>query len=124
MSILTLIDEFSDELYNCIENELKKEDVDIIKKSHGRSKDSPECCKNGSFIYFILNEENEIIYIGETAVSVKSRLFGDGSASHSKKKWFNQAKTIKYYKNDFMDDNSRKVLERVLIRRYKPIYND
>ena len=41
-----------------------------------------------------------------------------------KKYWFNEVTKLKYYSNTEMDELSRKTIERALIQKYKPKYND
>ena len=118
------VNEFIKETSNFIEKSLIKEDINLIRKSDGRKKGSCECCKHGSYIYFLFDDLDKIIYIGESGQSVKHRLFTDGTGSHCGKYWFSDVKYLKYYKDDDMGSNVRKLLERVLIAKYNPIYND
>lgn len=106
-----------------IKNFLKEESLDIIKSSNGKNKKSPECCKKGSFVYFLYDSKDKIIYIGESGKSVKRRLYLDGSGAHCTKGWFKDVVKIKYYMNIQMDVYTRKVLERALISEHKPKHN-
>ena len=122
--VLKLTTQFVNDIDEIIKKNLKKEELDEIKKSDGREKNSPECCKKSSSIYFLYNDKEEIIYIGETGASVKHRLFTDGSGSHDKKGWISKVRKLRYYKNDEMDPNSRKTIERALIQKHNPKYNN
>jgi len=121
--LLNFTNQFANKVDELIKNELKTEKLSLIKKSHGNMMGSPECCKENSYIYFLYNDNEEIIYIGETGKSIKRRLFNDGSGAHCSKGWFVNVKKIKYYKNNEMKSNTRKIIERALIKKYKPEYN-
>lgn len=78
-------------------------------------------------IKILYNKNNEKIYIGETGKSVKSRLFCDGSGSHCNKRWFSEVEYVKYYKDENMKYDYRKMIERTLILYYRDkyrLYND
>jgi len=122
--ILELTDKFANDVSTSIETMLIEEKLDVIKTSNGRKRNSPDCCRKSSSIYFLYDDKDEIIYIGETGTSVKHRLYTDGSGSHCRKNWFTKVNKLKYYKNSRMDVNSRKTIERALIQKYKPKYND
>lgn len=122
--VLELTNKFINNVATKIEVLLVEEDLNVIKNSNGAKKNAPECCKKGSAIYFLYNDQNEIIYIGETGTSVKHRLYTDGSGAHCRKDWFTEVKRLRYYKDSKMGDESRKTIERALIQKYKPTYND
>ncbi|MGE4403533.1 MAG: GIY-YIG nuclease family protein [Desulfobulbus sp.] len=92
---------------------LKKVDIQTVEKSDGRSKDSHETCKNGSFIYLLYDINDNLLYVGETGKSIKTRLTGDGSGSHYKKDWYKDVAYIKYYGGNSADlsDKERKIIE-------------
>lgn len=121
--LLNLTNQFVNKIDELIKNELKTEKSSLIKKSHGNMVGSPECCKENSYIYFLYNDNKEIIYIGETGKSIKRRLFTDGSGAHCNKNWFINVKVVKYYKNSEMKSNARKIIERALIKKYNPKNN-
>jgi len=100
----------------------KKEDVF---NADGRKSNSHEGAKKGSFIYFLLDNNKEILYIGETGDSLKDRLKGHGNGAHDKKSWFNQVKYIKYFKvnESEMDWKFRLVIESILVMKFQPKYN-
>lgn len=126
--MVDLIAEFSQSIEEYVKKNLSGNiGVDAIKNSDGRDTGSLECCKSGSFIYYLYNKNNEIIYIGETGKSVKSRLFCDGSGSHCNKRWFSEVEYVKYYKDENMKYDYRKMIERTLILYYRDkykLYND
>lgn len=119
---LTIV-KFTNNICNEIEKNLLKIDINEMKISDGRQTGAPICCKSGSFIYYAYDKSDNIIYIGESGESVKTRFFGDGDGSHCKKEWFNEVSYVKYYKNNSMDHDTRKLIERVLILKYRKIYN-
>lgn len=123
--IYSTLDEYTEIISKYIDDGLSDSiDIKLIKETHGRKKNAPLCCKNGTFIYYLYDKLGNIIYIGETDASVKSRLFGDGSGSHKHKVWFNQVHSVKYYEDYRMDCNRRKSIERALIQKHNPKYND
>lgn len=120
-----LVNNFSDGIAELITRSLKEESLEKILSTDRRKRDTIECCKNGSVIYFLYNKNNEIIYIGESKNTIKNRLYTDGSGSHCKKEWFKEVKYLKYYKNnDINDSDIRKLIERALIKKFNPKYND
>lgn len=119
-----ILTDFEKKISDKINKKLYSENLENIKASDGRSKDCPICCKKGSFIYFLYSDNDNILYIGETGTSVKSRLFGDGSGAHCIKSWFIEVKKVKYYKDENMNLKARKLIERALIKHYDPPYND
>ncbi|WP_394897806.1 GIY-YIG nuclease family protein [Clostridium butyricum] len=122
--IMNIIDMFVENIANSIDKFLIIDELNSIRNSDGRKNDAPKCCKKGSFIYFLYDSSDEVIYIGETGQTVKNRLYIDGSGAHCNKVWFKEVVKLKYYSDTGMDFNSRKVLERALISKYKPKYND
>lgn len=111
-------------IFNQIENNLKRiDDISKINSSDGRSNKSPEYSNKSSYIYFLYSQDDKLIYIGETGQKLKNRLFSDGSGAHKNKKWFKDIAYLKYYKNDNMDDYTRKAIERLLILKFDPKYN-
>lgn len=118
--ILEIVEKISEE----VESKLIEESLEKIKNTNGNRKDAPRCNKTGSYIYFLYNDLNEIIYIGESGVSVKNRIYGDGTGAHCKKEWFYQVDKLKYYIDKSNYCNYRKLLERALILKHNPKYND
>lgn len=103
-----------------------KVNINVIEQTDGRIKPAPEYCQSGSFIYYIYDKFNNIIYIGETGTSIKNRLFNHGLGAHKSKDWFKYASYIRYFKDNNMTFDERKLIERVLILKYrqtKKLYN-
>lgn len=119
-----IIEVFECKIVEKIKAQLCTETVENIQKAHGNSKNSPACCKKGSFIYFLYDDNGKLLYIGETGVSVKNRMFLDGTGAHNKKSWFKNVKEVRYYQDNNMDFDTRKLIERVLIKHYDTLYND
>ncbi len=102
-------------------------EVSIIKAIHSNKKNAPEWTKKGSYIYFLYNKSHELIYIGETGVRIKARLFTNGDGAHCKKGWFSNVQYVRYYKDDNMDRDTRKMIERALILEHRincKLYNN
>lgn len=86
-----------------------------LETADGRKRNAPDYTKNGSFLY-IAYENNHVLYIGETSVSVKSRFFGDGSGAHKTKEWYKRVTHINYIKatHEELPKKFRKLLEQAL----------
>lgn len=118
-----IIKGFTDDISVYIENNLSiKANISVIEQTDGRIKPTPEYCQSGSFIYYIYDKLNNIIYIGETGTSIKNRLFNDGSGAHKLKYWFKYADYVRYFKDNNMTADERKLIERALILKYRQIY--
>jgi len=117
------IDKLIEESSDIVEKSLIKENINLIRNSDGKINNLCECCEPGSYIYFLFDDLDNIIYIGESGESIRHSLFTDGNELHYKKNWFCTVKYLKYFKDDKMGANVRKVLERVLITKHSPIYN-
>ncbi|OCL26602.1 hypothetical protein U472_11500 [Orenia metallireducens] len=98
---------------NKIKSKLKSISIDKVISSDGRSKESPEVCKSGSFVYLLYDKNDKLLYVGETGTSIRKRLKGHGGGSHKGKPWYKRIKTIKYYKGDakVFDEKKRKFVE-------------
>lgn len=107
-------------------DKLKTAQQNTIVNCNGRKKDSHEACKRGSFVYLLFDKNDELLYVGETGTSIKSRLIGDGSGSHRKKPWFDDVEIVKYYCVPADCENSnemqRKLIEQALSICLKPKY--
>ncbi len=123
-----MIKDFSQNIYRTISNDLILEDISKIKVTNGNKKDAPRACKKGSSVYILYNFKNEVIYIGETGESIKSRCYGDGSGAHCHKKWFENVKKVRHYTKDSdkeFTEKERKVTEQALSVHLSPkIYGD
>ena len=96
--------------------------IDTILNSDGRKPNSPEACKKGSFVYLFFDKDDQLLYVGETGTSVKSRVNGDGSGSHFIKDWFHEVSTVKYYCTSNDDEKERKLVEQALSISLHPKY--
>ena len=82
-------------------------------------------------LYFLFNEEYEILYIGMVGnasnTSLYDRMVGHGSGSHKQKdkRWYSFVKWCKFYRFNGLNDNELKQLERLAIFGMgQPPYND
>ena len=82
--------------------------------------------KNGVYLFF--DASGNALYIGmvsnsETA-SLYARIHANGNAKHSIKKWYNEIAKVFFYQMSACEKGSIMILERILIRELKPLYND
>jgi len=119
----TEINTISKKIYDKIDKCLIKEDISDIENINGNKKNAPRACKGGYSVYILYSQKDDVLYVGETAVSVKSRCFGDGSGAHKHKSWFKQVSYVKHYtKNTEQELNKkeRKLIEQALSINLKP----
>lgn len=104
-----LLDHFKDSCLNATKQEI--EDAD------GRKDRSNRISMKGSVVYVAYENEN-ILYVGESSVSVKRRFITDGSGSHKEAcaNWYARMTHVKYihYSIDELPDTYRKLLEQSL----------
>lgn len=105
------------------EPNLIKVNINIIKTGDGRKKNAHETCKNGFFLYLFYDNNDKLLYVGETGDSIKKRIKGHGSGAHNKKIWYNNISYVKYLKDDKLNLYERKLLESAFIIEMNPIYN-
>lgn len=98
-------------------------DIADTHKDIAKNRYTHETRQLGSYIYLLLNEYDEVIYVGETGESIIHRLYGDGSGSHCNKEWFNEVKKVRYYRNEAMDWMLRLAIESLLVLKFLPKYN-
>ena len=113
------------EIYNLIKDNLLKEDISEIKTTHGRKQTAPRACKSGASIYTLYSRNNEVLYVGETGKSIKTRCFGDGSGSHSKKEWFHLVSYVLHYtenSSETFGEKERKLIEQAVSITLKPVH--
>lgn len=113
------------EIYDLIKDNLLHESITEIKTTHGRRKDAPRACKSGSSIYILYSSNNEVLYVGETGKSIKSRCFGDGSGCHSKKAWFSLVSYVMHYTVNSCETfgkKERKLIEQAVSIALQPAY--
>ncbi|RXJ76816.1 hypothetical protein CRV03_08220 [Arcobacter sp. F155] len=121
---MKIIEEFNKTIYHKIEKSLIKNDIKDILNKDGRKNNSPAGCKNKPTIYILYSKKDEVLYIGESGKSLKTRCSGDGSGSHNKKDWWEEVEYVKYLiNNEFCkDEKVRKFLEQSLSITLKPKY--
>lgn len=105
------------------EESLAKRVIEEVESSFKRVSIKDVKGGEGSFIYCLYNENDELLYVGETGVSIKSRLTGDGSGAHNRKEWYSQISYVKYIKNDKLSGYGRKMIENALCIEHSPKYN-
>jgi len=94
-----------------------------LEKADGRKKNAPLYATNGSFLY-VAYENDHVLYVGETSVSVKKRFIGHGSGAHNKKVWYRRVTNIKYFKSthESLPSQYRKMVEQALSISLSPEY--
>jgi len=115
----------SSEIYDLIKDELITESIFDIKDINGNNSNAPRACKKGSSVYILYSNNNSVLYVGETGVSIKSRCFGDGSGAHCKKDWFNDVDSVSHYTKDNeseFNEKERKFIEQALSITLEPTY--
>lgn len=117
------IQEFSANLFKHYEKDLMHNTIDEI-NIDGRNKDAPEACKGNSAIYILYTKDNEILYVGESGESVKTRCTGDGSGSHKNKDWWKDVTYVKYLinKENRFTEKERKFIEQAFSIHLSPKY--
>jgi len=117
------IQEFSTNLFNYYEKYLMHNTINQI-SINGKNKDAPEACKGNSVIYILYSKDNEILYVGESKISVKTRCTGDGSGSHKNKGWWEDVTYVKYLinKEKPFTEKERKFIEQAFSIHLSPKY--
>lgn len=95
-----------------------------IEDADGRKEPNNLISKKGSVFYLAYENEN-ILYVGESSVSVKSRFISDGGGSHKKcAKWYSRMTHVKFVHstNEELPDKHRKLIEQALSIKFSPEY--
>ena len=94
--------------------------ADLEKPSRKGAK-MPEYCLEGSFLY-VAYENDNVLYVGESFVSVRGRFLSDGSGAHYRKVWYERLTHVQYVRFDrlALPDHHRKLLEQALAIVLKP----
>lgn len=88
-------------------------------------------CNNDSYksgLYFLYNDLNECIYVGQTGngeyASLYMRMVGNGDAAHKKDSWNNEVSYGYWHKFNITDEELLVVERFSIIGMHQPIYND
>lgn len=119
--------DYSEKVYRSIENQLQRADRDVIVTADGKLKLGHEGAKKGSFIYLLYDENDVLLYVGETGTTIKKRLKADGSGAHyvTNRTMYDETSYIKYLKTtkgDALSPMERKMIEQALTIYLKPKY--
>ena len=119
-----LIFQNANKLVLSIWDDLKLVNIETVEQSDGRRKDCHETSQKGSFVYLFYGYNDDLLYVGETGVSIKSRLTGDGNGAHNKKDWYQEISYIKYYRqnNSDLTETERKIIEESITLVKKPLH--
>jgi hypothetical protein len=116
-SINDLLDNFKDSWCKATKQEI--EDAD------GRKDRSNLISKKGSVFYVAYENEN-VLYVGESSVSVKNRFISDGGGSHREacSNWYTRMTHVKYVYSTLEDlpNMHRKLIEQALSICLSPEY--
>lgn len=114
-----VLDDFNKSLQSATKEEIEQAD--------GRRGPNP-ISEKGSYLYAAYDSNGQLLYVGETGESLKSRFTGDGLGAHKNKNWYENMAEVKYKKlcpiDEKNDERYRKLLERALILAGAPKHND
>jgi hypothetical protein len=119
------ISAYATDIYKNLEPQMYKESIKKVLETNGKNKDAPRACKPSSSVYILYSTSDEVLYVGETGKSVKTRCAGDGSGSHNKKPWFSEVNYIKHFTKDKeieLPEKERKLLEQAFSIYLSPKY--
>ena len=77
-------------------------------------------------IYFLYNEQDEVIYVGMTYAdnqSLHKRINGNGNGAHNRKTWFKEVCYVKFHRFGYSKEQLA-LAERIAINEMGPRYND
>jgi hypothetical protein len=115
----------SEELTILLENEPTVDnllnEIVIVKHDEQNFKDS--ISKELYTSCYIFYSDEDVLYVGQSEISTFDRCYVNGSSKHSRKEWWSLVKKLKIVNCTLLNDNLRKVLERVLIVTEKPTQN-
>ena len=122
MGLHHIRDEIEKEIIRKLEAEDSIPIGDVCERIHGK-----DGYKNG--IYCILDENNNVIYVGMVSnaknTSLNKRIYEHGSGAHKNKPWFDEASAVRFHRFEKWDVNQLRIAERLVIKHYgQPIYND
>ena len=114
---------FIDKIEKIIEaSQLRTVSKDDIKQSY-----KGDSGKNG--IYFLYNNNDEVIYVGIAgngdSTSFFHRMYGHGNRAHEKDPWFSECKKYRFCSFPRALNEDLRVMERLMIfKKGQPKYND
>ncbi len=101
--------------------EVTKEEIEI---ADGRKDRDNLICKRASCIYLAYSEDDRILYVGETSLSIKRRFISDGSGSHKSACgiWYPMMAKVKFvaFASHDLPNMHRKLIEQALSIHYMP----
>lgn len=120
-----IISAFATDIYKKLEPKMYEEPIKKALEINGNNKEAPRACKSSSSVYVLYSASGEVLYVGETGKSVKTRCSGDGSGSYDKKHWFSEVHYIKHFTKDSeneLPEKERKLLEQAFSIYLSPRY--
>ncbi|MFM4859283.1 hypothetical protein ACEUDN_21690 [Aeromonas hydrophila] len=101
--------------------EVTKEQIEC---ADGRKDRLNPICKKSSCLYLACSDDDSILYVGETSISIKRRFISDGSGSHKTAcgNWYPRMTKVKFvtFEEQDLPDMHRKLFEQALSIHYKP----
>jgi len=111
-------------LINALEGKWIVVTKEQIESADGRRDRSNPICKKASCLYLACSDDDSILYVGETSISIKRRFISDGSGSHRSAcvNWYQRMSKVKFvaFEDQVLPDMHRKLLEQALSIQYKP----
>jgi hypothetical protein len=93
-----------------------------IENADGRKDKFNQVSQKGSVVY-IAYDNNIVLYVGESSISIKRRFISDGAHKQSNNNWYQKMTHVRFLKyNDInLPEVYRKSLEQLLSIEFKPI---
>lgn len=123
--LMATLNDLSDAVFKKIDDEEKLTKAEMEAKYSRGEKDK---YKQG--IYFLYDDSDNIIYVGKVGdyekTSLRDRMVGHGSGSHKKKdsSWYPLVVKGKFHQFSSLTNKQLEQVERLMIIRLKPRYND
>lgn len=116
-----ILEEAANNLVGHLSPHWKNISKDELEKKPPRSTAKPEFCLPGSFLY-VAYENERVLYVGESSISVRGRFLSDGSGAHSRKEWYSRVTHVHYarFSSDELPEPYRKMIEQALAIVLKP----
>ena len=97
-----------------------------IESADGRKDRNNPICKKSSCLYLACTDDDSILYVGETSISIKRRFISDGSGSHKSAcdNWYPRMAKVKFvtFEEQALPTMHRKLFEQALSIHYKPVF--